>query len=182
MLFYIVGKISNKSTIESGIRSPFDLTAFRTSVATNYGGVYTDYFVYSIDETTADAVRVKNGDDWTAVWTGNAITGVSFSTEDSKKWLEVSADRVSLMADGKESALIKVSVLTANKSGTDTSFVGTIDIPMSTPEGQKAVQFRFIGGRASRSIKAVKSGVWLIPSQKVSGYRNNNSVTINSIE
>jgi len=182
MLFYAAGKISDHTTLESGFRSPFNLTDFRSAFAANYGGVYTDYFIYSVDESTADAIRVKNGDDWVAVWTGDDITGVSFATEDAKKWIDVTADRTIFMADGVEAVLLKASVLLANKSGVDTAFDANIDIPVQTSEGSRKLRFRFISGKASRAVTTTVAGNWTFPASKVSGYRNNNSTTFESIQ
>ena len=181
MVFYVAGKIATHTTLESGFRSEFNLTDFRSAFANNYGGVYTDYYIYSVDESTADAIRIKNGDDWTAVWTGDAITGVSFATEDAKEWIDVTADRTIFMADGMETILLKASMLLANKSGVDTSFNTTVNIPLNTSEGAKKLQFRFISGKASRSVTTKVSGSWRFPAGKVTGYRTNSTVTFESI-
>ena len=54
MVLYIAGKISDKSILESGFRSEFNLTDFKSAFANNYGGVYTDYYIYQDDETSED--------------------------------------------------------------------------------------------------------------------------------
>ena len=182
MVLYIAGRISDHTTLESGFRSEFNLTDFRSAFAANYGGVYTDYYIYQDSETSSDSLRIKNGDDWIAVWTGDAITGISFATEDAKKWIDVSIDRTSFMADNSESVLLKASVLLANKSGVDTAFDGNIDIPVHTSEGSRKLRFRFISGKASRAVTTTVAGIWRFPAIKVSGYRNNNSATFESIQ
>jgi len=182
MVLYIAGKIATHTTLESGFRSEFNLTDFRSAFANNYGGVYTDYYIYQDAETSADSIRIKDGDDFVAVWTGNTITGVSFAAEDAKKWVDVSVDRTSFMADNSESVLLKASVLLANKSGVDTAFNENIDIPVHTSEGSRKLRFRFINGKASRAVTTTVAGIWRFPAMKVSGYRNNNSTTFESIQ
>jgi hypothetical protein len=182
MLFYIAGKVSTSATVETGFRSSFDLNPFRQALATNYGGDYTDYYIYSVDETDADAIRIKNGDDFVAVWTGNQITGVSFTVEDSKKCISSTTDRTLFMADNREQLMLSLSILKADKSGVDDAFNEFIDIPIKSPDKIYKMRFRFINGKSSRSIKTDVPGSWIFPSQKINDYRNNNIVNFESIQ
>lgn len=182
MLFYVAGRISGHATVEAGFRSPFNLMDFKSAIAANYGGVDLDYYVYSVDESNTDAVRIKNGDEWVAVWTGDVITGVDFSIEDAKKWIDVSVDKLTFSADNKEVVLVKASILLADKSDVDTSFDTNVDIPIKSSDSSYKIRFKFISGKASRAIKTSMAGTWKFPLSKVPGYRNNNTVSFESIQ
>jgi hypothetical protein len=182
---YFVGKISDKSLVEtSGTYLPDDPpdAAILTNIKARLGGVDADYSVYHISNTGSDAQRVLTGDSVALTWTGDSVTGISFASEDAKKWIQSSIDKTFILADGVEEAIINITILTANKSGTDTSFNGNLDINIGTPTGGNKYRFYFYNGVASRSLKTTNAGKFTIPAGRMTDYRIDNTVTLEAIQ
>jgi hypothetical protein len=171
MLFYITGKIADKTIIEYGFRSPFNLTDLRTAFANNNGGVYTDYYIYSIDETQVDAARIKNGDEFDAVWEEDSIVGLSFAKEDNYRILrfQVKDDTNQLndtvTANGIDKLTIYVSVWNSDLLSIDNTFNETLLLPLTDPDKRNAyVKLTIVNGLASKEFKTTKYGIWNIPN------------------
>ena len=173
MVLYITGRVSDKTIVESGFRSEFDLNPFRQAFAANYGGVYTDYYIYQDAETSSDSLRIKNGDQWVAVWTGDVITGVSFAAYDALEWIRFYASKSSILADNRDSSTISAKIYTADKLGIDTTYSGTIDIDISCSRTTAKMRFIFTKGQASKIFKTDTYGLWGFPgtSKLIGGFK-----------
>ena len=183
---YFVGKVSDNSFVEnSGTYQPSDPpdSAVLANIKARLGGADEDYSIYHISNTHSDTLRVLNGDTVTLVWTGNSVTGISFAAEDAKEWISVSVDKTSFSADNLDQVLVSVSVLLANKSGIDTSFNESIDLPIQSPSGTSKYRFYLVSGVSSKLIKTTLGGAWKAPSSsvRINGYRVNNTVSFESI-
>jgi len=184
MLFYIAAKKADKTIVESGFRSSFNLTDFRAALAANYGGVPADYYVFSTDETDARAQRAKKGDELSPVWAGAAmdeISDIEFSKEDAKPILRLAIDKISMMADGIDKVVVTASILLPDKSAIDNTFEGSIDIPCISPLGAIKARFQFLEGEARREISSDIPGPWAFSNGKISGFRVDNSISFDSI-
>jgi hypothetical protein len=160
-------------------------TAYITALASNHGVSLSNVSFYYLLDTDVSVLRIRNGDTWVPTWSGSAPTGelngVSFTTEDAKKWLDFSTDKTSAVANSKDRLTISVNVLTANKSGIDTTFSGDIDIPISLPEGQSKARFTFFTGKSSKAFKFANSGSFSIGSRKLLDYRMNNTLNVDVV-
>jgi hypothetical protein len=171
MLFYIAGKRTDKSTVESGFRTSFENNQLRQSFANNYGGIYTDYFIYSVDESMVDAERIRNAEEFDAVWEGEDIIGISFNKEDAYKVLRFQVKDITgvnndtLIADGVDNLIISVSVWNPGLVDIDTSFNEMILLPLTDPDNRRAfVKLQLVNGLASKEFKTTKYGIWNIPN------------------
>jgi hypothetical protein len=184
MLFYMIGRKSDKKILEMGFRSVFDAAAFLSAVAANYGGIPSDYIVYTVDESDAKAQRINRGDAFTPAWTGagtaSAVSDIDFTTEDTKKILRYATDQTIVIAGGA-SFTVTVTVILADSSGVDIAFGSTVDIPVRMPDRTAKMRFAFVKGVATRTIIPADSGTWIFPSGKFGDYRNENSVSIEII-
>jgi hypothetical protein len=185
MLLYVIGRKSDKKVLETGFRSDFDAAAFASAVAANYGGAPADYTVYTVDESDAKAQRVKQGDTFAPAWSGigaaSAVTDLDFTAEDAKKILRYEVDAPAVLVNGGVSVTVTVSVLLADRSGTDVSFEKDLDIPIRTPERAVKMRFSFVKGVASRAVTPTVAGVWIFPAGKLAEFRNENGVSFDTI-
>lgn len=188
-MWYAAGNKTTQVLIESGIISlDFSIESVRTSfisaVATNHGTTPSNVSFYYLAESDSSVTRVRNGDSWALTWSGSApsgeINGLNFTVEDAKKWLQFSVDKTGVLANGKEVLTVSITMLTANKSGTDTSFSGDLDIPVSTPGGGVKARFVFFSGKASKAFKFSTSGTFTA-GHKMSSYRMDNSISVDVI-
>jgi hypothetical protein len=171
MLFYIVGKIADHTILEVGTRAPFNLTDLRSAYASNFGGVYTDYYIYSIEESNPLAIRALREDEYNVVWEDDAITGLDFTPEDTYRIMrfeprdenEIVND--TLTANGVDYIDITASVWDCNVSAIDITFNNTILIPITNPDKKTAfVKTTFINGIATKRFKTLEYGIWNIPN------------------
>lgn len=189
-MWYSAGNKTEQTLITSGaISLDFSVESIRTSfinsISTNSGISVADISFYYLAEDDASVIRIMQGDTWSLTWNGGAptgeIDGLSFSTEDAKKWLQFSADKTGIVSNNKDTVTISVTMLTASKSGTDTTFSGDLDIPVSTPEGGVKARFVFHTGKASKGFKFSNPGNISIGRTKMTSYRMDNSLTIDVI-
>lgn len=186
MLWYVAGNKTDHTIIETAQIS-IDLSntnvrdSFISALSGNHGVSVSDISLYYVSSTEANVARIQNGDSWALTWDDDAptgeISGVSFAEEDAKKWLQFSADKTTVIADEKDTLTVSVSVLTANKSGVDTSVSGSVDIPVTTPDGGIKARFAFLTGKASKSFKFSKPGVFRA-GLKMTSYRMDNELNI----
>jgi len=168
VVFWIAGRISDKVTVEYGFRDEFSLNPFRSAIANNYGGAYTDYYIYSVDESDADALRVKDGDEFSAAWTDDAITGLDFSEQDARKWIRFYASKSNIIVGGSDEVIVSSKVYESDKSEIDTTFSENVDVMINTPLRSYKMRFTFSQGQASRIIVPDVAGEWFIsPSHNI---------------
>jgi len=189
-MFYVAARKDTQVELEKGGNN-LDFTnstqrnAFRSSLCTNYGIVDSNLSLFYVAESNATVARIQNGEAYTLTWTASApdgeVDGFDFSTEDAKKWLQFSANKSSLVADGVESVIISASLLKADKSGIDTTFGSAIDVSVVLPGRNSKLRFLFSSGQASCSMKFDIGGTLYLGS-KVSGYRCDNTLTIDIVE
>jgi len=186
MWWFAAGNKTTQALIESASIS-IDLSnssvqsSFLTALSTNHGVAEADISFYYLADTDPSVTRVHNGDSWALTWSGSAptgeVSGVSFATEDAKKWLQFSANKTGVLANNKDILTVSITMLTANKSGTDTTFSGDLDIPVSTPDGGTKARFVFVSGKSSKNFKFSKSGYFSAGS-KMTNYRMDNTLTV----
>jgi len=186
-MWYAAGNKTTQILIESGIISlDFSIasvsTSFISAVATNHGTTPSDVSFYYLAESDASVTRIRTGDAWTLTWDGSApsgeVNGIGFTTEDAKKWLQFSTDKTEIGSDGNDKVTISVTMLLANKSGTDTSFSGNLTVPISDPNGSGKIKFVFSSGLASKSLKFSQPGTVSLGVSKMVDYRMDNSIHI----
>jgi hypothetical protein len=188
-MWYAAGDKTNQALITSGIISlDFSIASVRasfiSSISTNSGVSVANISFYYLTDNDAFVTRVRNGDIWALTWNGSIptgeISGVSFVTEDAKKWLQFSADKTGVLSNNKDILTVSVTMLTANKSGTDTTFSGDLDVPVSIPGGGVKARFVFHAGKASKAFKFSTPGGFSIGS-KMTTYRMDNSASVDVI-
>jgi len=186
MLWYAAGNKTNQALLETAqvslnLNDSVVRASFLSALSGNHGVSVSDISLYYVSSTEAFVARIQNGDSWALTWDNDAptgeISGVSFAEEDVKKWLQFSADKTTVIADEKDTLTVSVSALTANKSGVDTSVSGSVDIPVITPDGGIKARFAFLTGKASKSFKFSKPGVFRA-GLRMTTYRMNNELNI----
>ena len=171
MLFYIAGRVSDQTILEFGTHSDFNLTDFRTAFAQRFGGVYTDYYIYSVDVSNADTVRaMKPDEEFTAVWQDGAIIGLDFTIEDTYRIMrfeprdENGAVNDTLTANGTDYLDITASVWNPSLTEIDATFNETLQIPIINPDKKHAfIKALFNSGVSVKRFKTLEYGVWNIP-------------------
>jgi hypothetical protein len=171
MLFFVAGKIADQTTLEWGIRNNFNLTDFRSAFAKNYGGEYTDYYIYSVDESNAGAVRAMKGDEFVVVWEDGAITGLDFTPEDTYRIMrfeprdENGDVNDTLIANGVDYVDITATVWDPTLTNIDTSFNSDVFVPIINPDKKLAeVKITFTNGVSVKRFKTTEYGTWNIPT------------------
>jgi hypothetical protein len=191
-MWFIAANKTTQAILESGGRnSDFNdstfVNSFLNALSTNYSTPVENISLYSITDSSEDALRLANGDQYTITWSGAAptgvITGISFALEDAKKWLQFNIDKPSILCDGVEKIIVGAQILTTDKGNIDTTFNGDIDIPILSPKGSVKMRFSFYLGVASKMVTTTDAGVWSIPanSKRAVGYRVDNTITFDSV-
>lgn len=110
----IVVRISDQQIVETTSR---DITqGLLEAYASNYtGGDENDITYYTA--TTQEEDRVNNGDEYSLVWSGDTITELDFSAEDSKYWLSVVKSAPGIKADAP--ADISISSISIHSVGAE---------------------------------------------------------------
>jgi len=191
-MWFIAANKTTKAVLESGIRdSDFNdsnfLDNFLIALAANYSTPIENISLFSTDESSTDGMRLSNGDQFELIWSSSdstgIVTGISFSIEDSKQWLQFSINKSDILSDGIEDITIESKVMDSDNLNIDTTFNGTIDIQISSPRGPAKMRFSFNSGIASKTLVTTDAGTWKIPlsSKRLSTYRVNNTVTFDSV-
>jgi len=189
MYFYIAARKDTQVELEK-VSNNIDFSSseqrnvFREALCANYSISDNNLSVYYVSEPNENVTRVTKGDTYTLTWTASTpdgeIDGVDFSAEDAKKWLQFSANKSNLIA-GEETVIISVNLLKADKTGIDTTFSDTIDVPVTLPNRNSKFRFNFISGQAS-TMKTFNVGGTVYLGDKPSGYRCDNTLTIDVVE
>lgn len=178
-MLYVAARKDTQVELEKGTNS-LDFTnsaqrnAFIAALCNNYGIVDSNLSLYYVEESNADAVRIRNGDSYTLIWTDGEITSFDFSIEDARRILrfnvkdENNVDSDTLTANGIDYLTIYAYVFLPDLSAVDTSFSETILIPVRNPAGiQCFIKSTFANGIATKVFKTTEYGIWTIPN----GYR-----------
>lgn len=97
-MLYIFARISDKTIVETRKFDSAPTAGFLDAIASNHANNdVTNIAYYGVPE--ADAKRIDKGDEYTLTWSGNHITALDFSVEDSKRWLRVEASQSGVKAD-----------------------------------------------------------------------------------
>jgi hypothetical protein len=184
-MWFFAGKKSEQILLEYGgssldFNSATTRASFLSALSTNYGISTSDISFFVVGDSSTEVTRIRNGDSWALAWSNGmpsgVISSISFAAEDAKKWLQFTADKTTVLANNKDLLTVSVSVLTANKSGIDTTFSGDLDIPVITPNGGVKARFTFYTGKAAKTFKFDKAGTFKIGYRQTS-YRIDNTVS-----
>lgn len=171
----LVGKKSTLEIIEvSGIELDIANTtlidSYKNSLSINYGVEVTDLSLLHYTEAQTPAIRIRQGEEYTGVWVAGELTEVDFTLEDSYRILRFNVQNAqgettdTLEADGVDSLLVSAYVFLADLSGVDTTFNGSLMIPITSPAGTQAyIKTLFTNGLASKNFKTREYGIWRIP-------------------
>jgi hypothetical protein len=171
-MFYISGRISDQVIVETtGRVGNIDLEAYRSAIATNHGGVASDYYIYSLEESSTDVTRITRGDEHEFIWDGNKITGVDFSVEDNRKLLKIrtvdpdnkSVVKDTIVGNNTDSVIIQVRTCLADDT-LDTSVNASALIPVAVPD-RRTIYFKAVitnGVGAELTFKTSIEGIWTI--------------------
>ena len=160
---WIVGKKADLSTVEILNKTPeWTKAELKVVIPVNYGGVQGDYSYYQLSNN--ELKRVTDGDEYSTVWTSGDITSLSFTSEDSKRWVRFSSDVKKAMANGTDSIVLTAEIWLNDKSAIDTSYSGTILIDISIGRDIGILKLIFTSGVATKTLKSTNWGYWNIPS------------------
>jgi hypothetical protein len=177
-MFYIIGRKSSNEIVEkSQIFTPVDMASYMAALRKNYGE---ECSIFALEDNDDQVKRIKNGDEFAAVWDDDEIFGLDFSIEDNKKILKFESDKTSFVADGIDSVNISVSVLTPAEK-LDKTFNDVLDIPVSIGKITAKIRFTFENGVANREIKTMNPGTLVCPLNYRNGFRMDNILTIDAV-
>lgn len=193
---YLIGRLSQMDDASSsnglveinGLRALIKgKEAFKEAVAINYGGSSSDYDVMEVTDP-ADESRIRNGDEFLLTWTGDLISGVDFSPEETKQQIGFSVSKSQIIANNIDKSIVKVYIYQSDGVTIDTSYSGIINLEIKTPTGGTNRRLRFRKGYASFFIKTNDTGSWVIPSRSDRVYDSdsteliiNSTATISSL-
>jgi hypothetical protein len=175
MSWFFAGNKTTQVLLEHGGRQGLDfsdpsvMSSYKSAIATNYGTTSDNVSIYYVADDDAIVARITNGDQFVITWAGappsSEISGVSFAAWDAKEWIQFSASKSSILANGSISSIVYAKIYTADKLSIDTSYNGTLDIQIRTPTGQIVLmRFIFNKGQASRILKTTTVGLWNFPA------------------
>ena len=163
---WVAGKKSGETLVEVLLRRPeWTLAQLQNVIPINYGGVSGDYSFHQMSAN--DEVRVRNGDEYSVVWTANEISSVSFAPEDAKRYVKIYADALEIDGDGVDTSNITLEVWKTDLSGIDTAVtVSNKSIPIQTPDGERWARVSVTNGVATKAFKTTKAGEWQFPARR----------------
>jgi hypothetical protein len=140
-MFYIVGRILDQVIIEQTERNDIDISSYKEAIATNHGGVSSDYYVFALDVESTEAKNIRAGYEHTFIWTNDEITGVDFSAEYNRKLFTIrtidpdnkTLVKDTMVGDGIDSIIIQVKTCLTDET-LDTSVNATALIPVIVPD------------------------------------------------
>lgn len=172
-MLYISGRISDQVIVETtGIAGDVDLNAYKSAIATNYGGVASDYYIYLLDESSTEAMRIRRGDEHVFIWENDEITGVDFSIEDNRKLFTIrtvdpdnkSVVKDTIIGNNTDSIIIQTKTCFPDEVTVDTSVNATALLPVIVPDGRiiylKATIINGIGNEIV--FKTNLEGIWSV--------------------
>ncbi|HOD11171.1 MAG TPA: hypothetical protein PKH91_10545, partial [Flavobacterium sp.] len=174
-----------KSGIYRSADVPSNSIIIQTVMKTS-GGSENDYTVFQINDSSVEAARITNGDDFSLVWSAPApsgiITAVDFTAENSKYWLRFVSllGKTEIIADDFDHIDIVIEVWNAEKTAIATDVDQTEIIPIVTPRGQANIRARFENGRCVIRVRTDIFGNWVFPAdpKRVNGFRVYNILPI----
>jgi hypothetical protein len=164
-MFFIAASISTGKIIEKGINSLTvkEIDKFKEALSVNYSVTPADIDIYTVDEKSPDSEKIASGAEYTIVKTGGLITGIDFSSEDTKKILKASCSSPKILANGLDTTVVTMEIWKADGSAIDTGYNKTDDIDIQTPSGIFPARFVFSNGVLTYNIITSKPGRWKIP-------------------
>jgi len=181
-VMYVLGKISDQSYLRyEKFNSEQTKVPTAEDVKNNNAKVLgidaTDIYVYTSTDTT-DINRVINNDEFTLNWLNSEITGLDFSSEDSKRLIvlkgvdpdDTSTMKLEIIANNTDVSLVQCTAYISYESEevneVDTNFNETLLVPFDPPTGRRAFsRLKFVNGYAEKSFKTSTYGVWEIPNK-----------------
>ena len=191
-MFVVANKNTQELVYKSGIYRSTDIPSnsiiLQTIVGT-FGGLESDYVVFHINDLSAEATRVINGDDFKLVWSAPApngiVTAIDFTTENSKYWLRFITvlGKSEVLADDFDYTDIIIEVWNSNKTAIATDIDQAENIPISTPRGQAYIRARFENGQCRIRVRTNVFGTWIFPadSKRVNNFRVFNVVSVEAL-
>jgi hypothetical protein len=143
-MYFITGRIVDQAIVEkTEISNNVDIAAYKEAIATNYGGISTDYSIYNLDSGSTEANNIRNGYECTFIWTNNEITGVDFSIEYNRKLFTIrtvdpdnkAVVKDTMIGDNIDSIILQIKTCFADET-LDPSVNATALIPVIVPDGR----------------------------------------------
>ncbi|HID93307.1 MAG TPA: hypothetical protein EYP60_04335 [bacterium (Candidatus Stahlbacteria)] len=165
---YIAGRISEHTVVEvSGFYTTGNppIQIIQKNLVANLGGNPTDYYIFEIEDESSDmAQKVFDGQEFDAVWNGDAIVDLDFTPEESKRWLKVTANKTEVVKDGQDEVDMTIEILKPDGVTRDTDFNGRVRVNIGTPYTPMALRIGFKQGLATRKFKPEAFGRYRYPS------------------
>jgi len=170
---YIVGKISDQSYVaKTGIyrNNPPSKNHVKSWAEKNFDVTADDCSVYAVEDVeTID--RLKKDDEFNLAWSDGVITALDFTPEDNKNWLEVTADKDTVLRDGTDTITITAKVLLADQSGVDNNYNESIIAQIKTPmTAEEFLQAKFTNGKCVFQLNPAEMrhnlGRYIIPNAR----------------
>lgn len=185
MKYYIIATIDTKEIVAQGgnnlnFNDEAATNSFLESVASNNSTVPENLSIITFDSDSNEVERIKNRDDFNLVWENDSITGVDFSSEDSKNWLRTTITKTDGNLDSEainlgDTVNVKIESLLPDKSGIDESDNNVIDAIIINPNSEIPVKIHLIDGVCNAAHQFSIPGRYSIPSgARISGYRVEN--------
>lgn len=191
-MFFIASRKDTQIELEKGGRN-LDFTneairnAFRAALCTNHSISDSNLSLYYVADADESVVRVMSGDSYTLTWSAavptGEVNGLSFSTEDAKRWVKITVSKSEILADNTDTTVVTIELWKADKSGIATSVTANADVPILTPNGPRKIRVNLVNGVATKTFKTAIAGEWVIPSKtKFNNVRVWEAITVESIQ
>lgn len=183
-MLFIFARISDHTVVEVASKSSTVILAdYLAAVAVNKGGVPSDYTVYTLNDGSNAATRIREGDEWVPVWTGDNITDVDFSAYDATDKLKFNCGKSEITANGTDTCKITVKFVNPSDAEITTSISG-VYVPVQSPLGIVQKKIDIVNGVVQFDFGTATPGEWRFPAnriKKILNYRVKNQVVINAL-
>lgn len=183
-MYLIFGKTTDQTIIERGRRSDdVDIDKLKQAVAANNSCTPAQVAVYQLPDGSNVTARLRAGDEFVLVWTGNEITAVDFTVYDAKDRLRFNSDKSEILANGIETCKITVRLISASDADVSLNVSG-IYVPVQSPLGIVTKKIDIVAGLVRFDFGTTTPGLWHFPAngvKTIGNYRVKNQEVINAL-
>jgi hypothetical protein len=180
----IAGDIRTHSFIEhTGLSSiPFNKVEYKKAISKKYNIPLAEIKTFHIDDTSIDAHRIMNTDEFILLWNIDEIIGVSFAPEDNMQYIIAISDKAKIKNNGIDKATINFKILKSDGITVENTFNATRFVECENPVYKFLYKLVFVNGVCLKEFTTTFAGKWIFPSsdtRKINGFRSKVKEIIN---
>jgi len=169
----IIGNKLNQAILEvSGITLDFNdamiVEQYKEVLATNNSLTVADISLLTFQDSDTEALRIRDGADYSMVWTAGELAGVDFSAEDAKNKFSIELSSNNILAG--ETVDITVRLFQSDGVTPKTNVNAEFRLPFNGPRGAASVKMAFVSGVAEKTVTIKNEGIYVLGIKRVENF------------